>query len=97
MNMDDVLLSTRMRLAKDSNTPSDVLASLAQDSFWSVRGQVAKNPSTPPDALVVLSQDIDFCTRCEVACNPSTPYGVWIQTAVWIHEIDVSVSNRTLP
>lgn len=60
------------RVARNTNTPADVLSKLSADSDEYVRYRVAENPSTPADVLTKLSTDPDEHVRRTVADNPNT-------------------------
>jgi Leucine rich repeat variant len=61
----------RMLAAKNTNTDSHILHSLAQDEDWHVRQAVAQNPSVNPNALELLAEDSDRDVRAAVATNTS--------------------------
>lgn len=64
------------RVARNTNTPADVLSKLSADSDEHARYRVAENPSTPADVLTKLSTDPDEHVRRTVADNPNTPADV---------------------
>ena len=47
----------KINLAKNPNTPKEVLTILSTDKYWNVRYLVAKNPNTPIEVLKILSKD----------------------------------------
>ena len=54
MSLEDII-----KLAKNPNTPEDILIKLSEDKAWKVRAAVAENPSNPEDILIKLSKDKD--------------------------------------
>lgn len=73
MDKNEILSSdivVRRRVARNPNTPVDVLTELAKDSHWAVRVSVACNPNTPAEVLAKLAKDSDFDVRRYAACNP---------------------------
>ena len=70
----------RGAVAKNPNTPREVLIALAKDTEYVRRG-VARNPNTPREVLTALSRDKDEGVRYVVAKNPSTPPEVLIALA----------------
>jgi 3-methyladenine DNA glycosylase AlkC len=62
----------KIELAKNPNTPSEVLKVLATDENSYVRYCVAKNPNTPSEVLKVLATDENYTVRYWVARNPNT-------------------------
>jgi hypothetical protein len=60
------------KLAKNPNTPPELLEVLATDEDWEVRYWVATNPNTPPEALKVLATDKYGNVRYCVAKNPNS-------------------------
>jgi len=63
----------KVKLAKNPNTPGDVLRIVAKDVEWIVRAWVAENPSAPVDALRELAKDGKWDVRLYVAKNTNTP------------------------
>jgi Leucine rich repeat variant len=61
----------RTLAAKNTNTDSNTLHSLAQDEDWHVRQAVAQNPSVNLNALELLAEDSDRDVRAAVATNTS--------------------------
>ncbi len=57
----------RIKLARDSATPPEVLYFLAEHGSIPVRRVVAENPSTPAQAGAILSRDPDVSVRCALA------------------------------
>jgi hypothetical protein len=58
-------LEDRKELARNSNTPPEILTILAQDEYFTVRYWVAANPNTPPEILTILARDKRFGVRQE--------------------------------
>jgi hypothetical protein len=65
-----------LKLAKDANTPVEVLRVLSTDEYSDVRYYVTHNPNTPVEVLEALSTDKDSWVRSSVARNPNTPVEV---------------------
>ena len=63
----------RGAVAKNPNTPREVLTALSGDSWEYVRSFVARNPNTPREVLTALSGDANEYVRSFVAGNPNTP------------------------
>ena len=59
-------------VAKNLNTPSDVLEKMSKDKSFIVKAIVAENPNTPPETLDRLSEEELEYTRVSVAKNPNT-------------------------
>lgn len=57
----------KLRTAEDRQTPSAVLAQLAQDPDAGVRAAVAFNPRTPPTVLAQLADDSEWSVRARLA------------------------------
>ncbi len=53
----------RKRVAKNTNTPIDMLEVLSKDEFWYVRYYVAGNTNTHIKILTMLSKDKDSGVR----------------------------------
>lgn len=73
MDKNEILNSdcdVRVSVARNPNTPLEVLIELAKDSHWAVRVSVACNPNTPAEVLAKLAKDSDFDVRRHAACNP---------------------------
>ncbi len=66
-------LHVRKVVARNPNTPKQVLAKLIEDSDSNVRHGIASNPKTDSDLLQKLAFDIDKDVRLAVAENPNTP------------------------
>ena len=66
-------IQERKDLARNPNTPPEILTILARDENLNVRWRVARNPNTPPEILTILAQDKDEYVRWNVAQNPNTP------------------------
>ncbi len=60
-------------LAKNPNTPSEILSTLAESDDTNVREAVARHPATPPEALGRLAENRLRDVRALVGANPSTP------------------------
>ena len=63
----------RRHLAKNPNTPADVLAQLANRADFETKYSLAENPNTPADILAQLANDKDKDVRKASANNPNTP------------------------
>ena len=73
MDKNEILNSdcdVRVSVARNPNTPVDVLMELAKDSDIVVRRSVACNPNTPVEVLTKLTKDSDFDVRRYAAGNP---------------------------
>ena len=66
----------RTDVARNPNTPVNVLEKLSEDKDWYVRTNVARNPNTPVNILEKLSEDKDNYVRAEVARNLNTPVNI---------------------
>jgi hypothetical protein len=61
-------------LARNHNTPPEILDRLSYDESWIVREGVALNPNTPPETLEQLANDGGSWIRyCVAYYNPNTP------------------------
>ena len=69
---------SNLSLARNPNTPTETLASLATDEDPDVRCCVARNPNTPTETLASLATDEDYGVRYWVARNPNTPEDILI-------------------
>ena len=72
MDKNEILNSdweVRAKVAKNPNTPADVLTELAKDSDWEVRAKVAENPNTPADVLMKLAESGNSVVRKNAAKN----------------------------
>jgi len=67
--------SVREYVARDSNTPAEILVKLAEDAYNTVRQAVAENPNTPSETLKQLALDEDQYWRVRYGAlrNPSFP------------------------
>ena len=63
-------IKEELSLARDPNTPKDVLRELSKNSNWLVRRHVGSNPSISLDILRKLAKDVNFVVRRYVAKNP---------------------------
>jgi hypothetical protein len=63
----------KREVAKDPNTPVDVLVELATDIDGHIRSGVAGNPNTPVELLKELSKEDTWNILWQVAGNPNTP------------------------
>ena len=73
MDKNEILNSdyiVRCLVARNPNTPVDVLTELAKDRDWYIRVSVAGNSNTPVDVLTELAKDRDCDVRRNVAGNP---------------------------
>ena len=66
----------RIEVARNENTPVEVLMILAKDEDGDVREGLAKNKNTPPEILSILAKDPQSDIRAYVAFNPNTPENV---------------------
>ena len=70
----------KLKVAKNLNTPKEVLTILSTDKYWLVRCWVAFNPNTPKEALTKLSIDEDWQVKkyaIENLGNPDAVKGEW--------------------
>lgn len=70
-NVSSLSREEKIKLARNPNTPPEVLKVLANDVYSRVRYEVAQNPNTPQETLKVLATDEYSSVRCEVAQNPN--------------------------
>jgi len=63
-------------LAKDPNTPVDVLRELVKKSSYWIRSNVASNPTTPLDILRELAKEDNATVRLYTVRNPNTPLDI---------------------
>ena len=63
----------RKAMARDDETPAEMLAQLAKDEDKDVRRKVAGNSQTPAEVLTQLAKDEDKDVRRKVAGNSQTP------------------------
>jgi len=61
-------------LARNPNTPPEILTKLSGDTNWGVRWEVANNHNTSPETLAKLASEMDGWIRRRVASNPNTPH-----------------------
>jgi len=66
-------MTDKSQLASNPNTPSDVLARLAEDDEHTIRQYVAANPNTPAHVLHVLALDEVYFVSEAAAENPNLP------------------------
>ena len=66
----------KSEVARNPNTPVELLRTLSTDSDEIVRRMVASNPATPPDTLRQLASDNEWPVLYEVAMNSNTPSDV---------------------
>ena len=76
----------RGAVAKNPNTPREVLTALAGDEYVYARIAVAKNPNTPRETLTALARDKDEFVSRGVARNPNTPPEALIALAKYFDE-----------
>jgi prophage antirepressor-like protein len=62
---------SKEELAKNTNTPTEILIKLSKDEYWFVREDVAKNTNTPIETLIELSNDKEWIVRGYVTTNPT--------------------------
>ncbi len=67
---------TRIAVAKNENTPEDVLRILAKDRAWDVRGAIADNENTSEGVLRILAKDKNTDVCASTAINKNTPQDV---------------------
>ena len=72
-------IETRKLIARDTNTPVDILVHLSRDKEEVVRIGIARNPNTPVDILVLLSQDEDEDVLRRIAENHKTPVDILVR------------------
>ena len=61
-------------LARNHNTPPEILDRLSYDEDWYVLCWVASNPNTPPETLDRLANHEGWCVLyCVAYYNPNTP------------------------
>lgn len=73
MDKNEILNSdcdVRVSVARNPNTPVDVLIELEKDSDWVVRRYAACNPNMPVDVLAELAKDSHWVVRRYAAGNP---------------------------
>ena len=57
----------KLELARNSNTPKEILIILSKDENYNIRYSVAYNPNTPVEVLTKLSKDKDWFVRYYIA------------------------------
>ena len=79
-----------LEVAKNPNTPIEILKDLATDDDYYVRWEVAENPNTPVETLKVLATDKNGGVRWGVAYNPSTPIEIHklVDSYEFIHKLE---------
>ncbi len=90
MDKNEILNSdcdVRVSVARNPNTPADVLTELAKDSHSVVRKNAAGNPNMPADVLTELAKDSYCDVRISVAGNPNTPVDVLTELAKDSHSV----------
>jgi hypothetical protein len=80
-NLLDYPTHHRIKVAKNPDTPLEILLQLAKDEDPSIRARVAENPNTPPEILARLAEDEDASIRIAVAKHPNTPPEILAQLA----------------
>jgi hypothetical protein len=65
--------AVRLAVARNPNSPADLLDRLSKDPDSKVRREVAWNPNCPADLLDRLSKDEYWGIRIAVAENPNCP------------------------
>ena len=73
MDISKLSYEKKIQLAKNPNTPVEVLAALAKDEDYYVRYGVARNPNSPVGVLAELAKDEYSYIRYWVADNPNSP------------------------
>ena len=63
----------KCKVAKNSNTPKEVLTILSTDEYWGVRWDIACSHNTPVEVLTKLATDGDWGVRWCIADNINTP------------------------
>lgn len=69
----DPSLNVRGWVAKNRNSPPELLEQLSHETLQRIREEIASNPSTPPEVLERLSTEPDKDLRRQVAKNPNAP------------------------
>jgi len=67
MDIDNMSYAEKRDLAKNPNTPLDILRELAKDYDWGIRRYVARNTRAPVNILQYLATDTDYEVRNDVA------------------------------
>lgn len=70
----------KIQIARNPDSPPDLLKKLAEDNYWAVRMAVAGNPHTPPETLERLAEDEYSNVRGAVAWNPGALIPGWSGT-----------------
>lgn len=65
--------AVRLAIASRENTPSDILAILAEDPAMKVRMAISSNSQTHSDILIELATDLEPEVRTRIAGNPQAP------------------------
>lgn len=87
---------TRVRLAKNHNTPTETLLKLANEQPSYIARYVAMNPSTTIDLLEILSKREDKELVHLVAQNPNTPLPVLQELAKDVDRRIAQSANKNL-
>ena len=69
----------KLKLARNRNTPVDILRELAKSESASVWMDLAENPNTPEDILQDYAKSKSAVLRCRVARNPKAPRKILIK------------------
>ena len=88
----------RYEVAKNPNTPIDILTKLAEDENSDVRWGAIRNPNTPADILRELAEDKEWYVRYEVTRNPNTTVDILAKLAEdedWSVRQAVADNSRT--
>jgi len=59
----------KIKIAENSDTPSEILIQLSKNENWYVRRAVAGNPNTPVETLAQLSKDEEQDVRNVAICS----------------------------
>jgi hypothetical protein len=98
MDKNEILNSdcdVRVSVARNPNTPADVLTELAKDSHSVVRKNAAGNPNIPADVLTELAKDSDCIVRRYAAGNPNMPDYEAEELQFTVKDTYVSVQGTT--
>ena len=79
MDIDNMGFNEKLKLARNRNTPVDVLRELSKPGRASVRMDLAENPNTPEDILQDFANSTSAVMRCRVARNPKAPRTILIK------------------
>lgn len=63
----------KIQIARNPDSPPDLLKKLAEDNYWAVRMAVAGNPHTPLEILIRLTIDPDSNVQKALQSNPGLP------------------------